>query len=116
VAFELVKMRITLTTQSGDIFNMDVSEDLELENFKAFCEVESGIPSSEIVLVFQGKVLQDASASLKSHGLSEGDVVLIQRSSRSGAQPSRAAGRTTQNIDVIQGCNQFSLCLIIMFS
>lgn len=72
-------MRITVTTLSDDIFNLDVSEDLELENFKAFCEVESGIPAAEIGLVFNGKILSDGSKSLKSHGLKEGDVVVIQR-------------------------------------
>ncbi|KAI9555456.1 putative protein DDI1 like protein 2 isoform X3 [Daphnia sinensis] len=72
-------MRITVTTLSDDIFNLDVSEDLELENFKAFCEVESGIPAAEIRLVYNGKIMEDGSKSLKNHGLKEGDVVVIQR-------------------------------------
>ncbi|KZS09972.1 protein DDI1 homolog 2 [Daphnia magna] len=72
-------MRITVTTLSDDIFNLDVSEDLELENFKAFCEVESGIPAVEIRLVYNGKIMEDGSKSLKNHGLKEGDVVVIQR-------------------------------------
>lgn len=67
---------------------MDVSEDLELENFKAFCEVESGIPAAEITLVFNGKIMEDGSKSLKSHGLKEGDVVVIQRQrTTSSSQP-----------------------------
>ena len=74
-------MRISVTTQSDEIFNLDVSEDLELENFKAFCEVESAIPASDIVLVHQGKILDDGAKSLKSYGLKEGDVVVIQRKS-----------------------------------
>lgn len=72
-------MRITVTTLSDDIFNLDVSEDLELENFKAFCEVESGIPAAEISLVFNGKMMEDGSKSLRSHGLKEGDVIVLQR-------------------------------------
>ena len=72
-------MRITVTTLSDDIFNLDVSEDLELENFKAFCEVESGIPAAEISLVYNGQVMDDGSKSLKNHGLKEGDVVVIQK-------------------------------------
>ncbi len=89
-------MRITVTTLSDDIFNLDVSEDLELENFKAFCEVESGIPSVEISLVFNGKILEDNSQSLKALGLKEGDVVVIQRqratSSSAARTPSAAQG------------------------
>lgn len=72
-------MRITVTTLTDEIFNLDVSEDLELENFKAFCEVESGIPTAEISLLFNGNVLQDNSKSLKSYGLKEGDMIVIQR-------------------------------------
>ena len=33
-------MKVTVTTDNYT-FSLDVSEDLELENFKAFCEVES---------------------------------------------------------------------------
>jgi DNA damage-inducible protein 1 len=80
-------MRITVTTLSDDIFNLDVSEDLELENFKAFCEVESGIPAAEISLVYNGQVMSDGSKSLKNHGLKEGDVVVIQRQRITTNQP-----------------------------
>lgn len=72
-------MRVTVTTLSDEIFNLDVSEDLELENFKAFCEVESGIPAAEISIVFNGSILDDNSKSLKLLGLKDGDVVAIQR-------------------------------------
>lgn len=72
-------MRITVTTLADEIFNLDVSDDLELENFKAFCEVESGIPAAEISLLFNGVVLDDDSKSLKSYGLKEGDMIVIQR-------------------------------------
>jgi len=72
-------MRITVTTLADEIFNLDVSDDLELENFKAFCEVESGIPAAEISLLFNGIVLDDDSKSLKSYGLKEGDMIVIQR-------------------------------------
>jgi len=72
-------MRITVTTLADEIFNLDVSEDLELENFKAFCEVESGIPAAEISLLFNGNVLEDNSKSLKAYGLKEGDMIVIQR-------------------------------------
>ena len=81
-------MRITVTTLSDEIFNLDVAEDLELENFKALCEFEcGGIPAAEINLVFNGKILADNSKSLKTLGLKDGDVVVIQRqASRSSSQ------------------------------
>jgi hypothetical protein len=36
-------MRITVTNLGELTFTLEVPEDLELENFKAFCEVESGL-------------------------------------------------------------------------
>jgi len=71
-------MKVTVTTLEDAIFNLDVSEDLELENFKAFCEVESGIPSSQILIVLNGRPLTDDKKSLKEHGVKEGDVVIMQ--------------------------------------
>lgn len=72
-------MKITVTTLKDEIFFLDVSEDLELENFKAFCEIESGIPANEILINHNGKPLMDNSKSLKAHGIADGDVVILQR-------------------------------------
>lgn len=73
-------MKITVTTLSDYVFELDVSEELELENFKAFCEVESGFPSSEIVIIYKGQPILDNKKSLKDHGIGDGDVVLLQHS------------------------------------
>lgn len=46
-------MKITVATLTELTFQLEVPDDLELENFKAFCEIESGIPGeSEISLYF----------------------------------------------------------------
>lgn len=71
-------MKVTVTTLSGDLFVLDVGEDLELENFKAFCEIESGFPAPEISIVHNGRPLIDNNKSMKSHGVSDGDVVVLQ--------------------------------------
>lgn len=75
-------MKITVTTLTDYVFELDVSEDLELENFKAFCEVESGFPSQEIVITFKGNPLTDDKKSLKDYGVGEADVVLLQHASQ----------------------------------
>ena len=52
-------MQVTVTTLStGKVFSLDIPEDLELENFKAFCEAESDIPASDIVIIYNGKSTQ----------------------------------------------------------
>lgn len=79
-------MKVTVTTLTDYIFVLDVSEDLELENFKAFCEVESGFPASEIAIAFNGMPLMDNKKSLKEHGVKDGDVVILQHMLHSGSQ------------------------------
>ncbi|XP_073951441.1 DNA damage inducible 1 homolog rngo isoform X2 [Choristoneura fumiferana] len=70
-------MKVTVTTLNDEIFVLDVSEDLELENFKAFCEIESGFPAKDITLNFNGKPLFDDKKSLKDHGVHDGDVLVL---------------------------------------
>lgn len=72
-------MKITVTTLSDEIFSLDVSEDLELENFKVCCEIESGIPSTEILINHNGKPLMENRKTLKALGIVDGDVVILQR-------------------------------------
>lgn len=84
------KMKVTVTTLTDYIFVLDVSEDLELENFKAFCEVESGFPASEIAIAFNGMPLMDNKKSLKEHGVKDGDVVILQHMLHSGSQNTSA--------------------------
>ncbi|XP_011213863.2 protein DDI1 homolog 2 [Bactrocera dorsalis] len=71
-------MKITVTTLTDSVFFLDVSEDLELENFKAFCEVESGTPISQIVILFNGAPLLDDKKPLKYFGIRDGDCVILQ--------------------------------------
>ncbi|XP_066600814.1 protein DDI1 homolog 2 isoform X2 [Prorops nasuta] len=77
-------MKVTVTTLSDDIFVLDVSEELELENFKAFCEIESGVPAHEIVIAFNGRPLMDDKKSLRDHGIRDGDAVILQHMHQSG--------------------------------
>lgn len=71
-------MKITVTTLTDFIFVLEVAEDLELENFKALCEVECGFPAQEIVIAYNGRPILDDKKSLKDHGIVDGDVVVLQ--------------------------------------
>lgn len=86
-------MKVTVTTLSDSIFVLDVSEDLELENFKAFCEIETGIPASDIVICFNGRPLRDEKKSMKKLGIRDGDVVILQQMLGSGSQISKCLAR-----------------------
>lgn len=87
-------MKITVTTLTDYIFVLDVSEDLELENFKAFCEVESGFPAREIVIAYNGRPLMDEKKSLKDHGMTCGDVVVLQHMSNTSSSSESIAPGT----------------------
>ncbi|KAJ2954496.1 hypothetical protein O0L34_g2775 [Tuta absoluta] len=78
-------MKVTVTTLNDDIFVLQVSEDLELENFKAFCEIESGFAAKEITLNFNGRPLLDDKKSLKDHGVHDGDVLVLIHMVQSGS-------------------------------
>uniref|UniRef100_A0A8D8RVG4 Protein DDI1 homolog 2 n=2 Tax=Cacopsylla melanoneura TaxID=428564 RepID=A0A8D8RVG4_9HEMI len=72
-------MKVTVTSLENEVFLLDVSEDLELENFKAFCEVQSGISAQEIDIEFQGNPLADNKKTLKDYNIQDGDLVLLKR-------------------------------------
>ena len=61
------------------MFTLEVGEDMELENFKALCEFESGVPAREITIVWNGRPLQDDKKKLKDFGIKDGEVLLLQR-------------------------------------
>lgn len=86
VRLSQLKMKITVTTLNDEIFSLDVSDDLELENFKVFCEIESGIPSTEILINHNGKPLMENQQTLKALGIVDGDVVILQRMFNSSSE------------------------------
>lgn len=63
-----------------NVFSLEVPEDLELENFKAFCEIESGNKASELIIIFNNTVLNDDKQSLKFFGISDGDFIKLELS------------------------------------
>ena len=71
-------MKVTITNLAGEIFSLEVSEDMELENFKAFCEFECGIPSKQMFVVWNGNQLQDDKKKLKDYGIQDNDMLLVQ--------------------------------------
>ncbi|TMW49153.1 hypothetical protein DOY81_005743 [Sarcophaga bullata] len=83
-------MKVTVTTITEKLFSLDVSEDLELENFKAICEIDSGIAVAQMVVVFNGKHLTENDKPLKYFGIKDGDCVMLQvQRSPPGARPGR---------------------------
>ncbi|EDO40834.1 predicted protein, partial [Nematostella vectensis] len=72
-------MKVTVTGEDGSIFTLDVSVDLEVENFRALLEFESGVPASEISLYHDGVQLSDLKKTLTAYSVKENDVILMVR-------------------------------------
>ena len=69
---------------------------------QAFCEVESGVPSAEIGLLFNGIPLLDLKKSLKDYGVKDGDMIMmdqIRRGPLPPVQPAVPAGAGGMNWD-----------------
>ena len=86
-------MKVTVATLSDTVFTLEVASDMEVENFKALCEVESGIPAAEMALLFNGQVqhleksqlqhivqpMLGDKKSLAEIGVGDGDMVMLDR-------------------------------------
>ncbi|XP_072465064.1 protein DDI1 homolog 2 isoform X2 [Notamacropus eugenii] len=66
-------------------FSLQVDADFELHNFRALCELESGIPAAESQIVYAERPLTDNHRSLASYGLKDGDVVILRQ--KENAEP-----------------------------
>lgn len=76
-------------------FNLQVDADFELQNFRALCELESGIPAAESQIVYAERPLTDNNRSLASYGLKDGDVVILRQKETVEPRPSmRFPGET----------------------
>jgi len=80
----MASLRLTLTTLTDAVYQLEVSADLEIENFKALCEVETGIPAAEIALMHNGRPLYDDKKPLKDYGIQDNDMLIIQRMGQGG--------------------------------
>ncbi|XP_015911599.1 protein DDI1 homolog 2 [Parasteatoda tepidariorum] len=72
-------MKVTVTTLTDLIVTLEVSPDMELENFKALCECEVGFSSERMVITHEGRPLLDNKKDLIGYGIQEGDVLLVQQ-------------------------------------
>ncbi|XP_072283433.1 protein DDI1 homolog 2 isoform X2 [Pyxicephalus adspersus] len=68
-------------------FSLEVDPDFELENFRALCELESGVPANQAQIIYAESPLSDNQRSLSSYGLKDGDVVVLRQKDPSEVRP-----------------------------
>ncbi|XP_068598174.1 protein DDI1 homolog 2 [Brachionichthys hirsutus] len=71
-------------------FALDVSPELELRDFLALCELESGIPAGEIQISYVEQPLKDPARALGTYGVKDGDVVVLRQANRMPPPPQPA--------------------------
>lgn len=72
-------MQVTVTCTSTDaIFSLEISPDIELENFKVLVQVENGVESmANMVFFHNGRILMGDKKTLKDFGVADNDVLLF---------------------------------------
>lgn len=74
-------MKVTVSTVDDEIYVLEVSEDMELENFKVFCEIECGYRGKPFSLNLHGKPLEGNKKTLRELGVQDGDMLLLVQQS-----------------------------------
>ena len=72
-------MQITVTTEEGAVFPLDVSEDLSICDLKALLEAETGIDARNILLIHNMSPLVEDQKSLSSYRVASGDVIVASK-------------------------------------
>ncbi|XP_051895201.1 LOW QUALITY PROTEIN: protein DDI1 homolog 2 [Pristis pectinata] len=67
-------------------FTLQVDGGLELQTFRALCEMESNIPAAESQIIFAERPLTDDHLTLKAYGLKDGDVLVLRQLDRPPVQ------------------------------
>lgn len=96
-------MQITVTNGDGAVYALDVSEDLQIMDLKALLEMETGIVTNQMILIFNMAPLTSDIATLKDCNIQEGDVLVVTKidGNETPRQPSHqpAAAGVLPNID-----------------
>ncbi|XP_072036655.1 protein DDI1 homolog 2-like isoform X2 [Amphiura filiformis] len=85
-------MKVSISTELGDVFTLEVSQDLELENFLALCEFETGgqFKASQCTVMFNGNPMRERQKTLGAYGVNDGDMVfLIAKQQQQPRNPSQ---------------------------
>jgi DNA damage-inducible protein 1 len=84
---DVPKIRVTLML-GEQVFPLEVAEDTEIRDIRALCEFETSIPASDIALIWHGQVLRNPTKTLKNYGVTNDDLILLERASAMQQSPS----------------------------
>ncbi|KAI9263120.1 ubiquitin-related domain-containing protein [Phascolomyces articulosus] len=86
-------MRIVVTTDTDELYNLEIDSQMAIEDLKALLETESGIPPEQQELYHNGQLLNEAKKLLEEYGVGQDDLILMRRKPTATLAPSgEAAG------------------------
>jgi DNA damage-inducible protein 1 len=88
-------MQITVTTADGDVYPLDISEDLPLEGLKALLSMEMEMDPKEMVLFHNMAPLSRDKDSLTSLGVRNGDMLMVMHTSVLSQLQAQSHSQTT---------------------
>ncbi|KAG2220283.1 hypothetical protein INT45_009898 [Circinella minor] len=74
-------MRIVVTTETDDLYNLEIDSQMAIEDLKALLETESGVPPEQQDLYHNGQLLNEAKKLLEEYGVGQDDLILMRRKS-----------------------------------
>ncbi|KAI8578243.1 hypothetical protein K450DRAFT_247909 [Umbelopsis ramanniana AG] len=78
-------MKLSVTTDEGDLYNLEIDSQMEIENLKALLEAETNIEVAEQMLFYNGNELVDPQKTLQQYDIGQDDIVLLRRKRQGGS-------------------------------
>ncbi|PKY56548.1 hypothetical protein RhiirA4_101420 [Rhizophagus irregularis] len=89
-------MKITFTTESAEVHELEVDSQMELENIKALIETMTGIAPADQILFHHEQELTDPKKTLEQYGVIQDDILFLKKSPSSSQPSSTAAEHISQ--------------------
>ncbi|GAA5979212.1 hypothetical protein JCM10908_002839 [Rhodotorula pacifica] len=89
-------VHLTVATEDGSTFPIDVDLSMELENVMALLEADSNISVDDQLLFFNGRHLTGLKDSLESYGVQANDMLLLRHKSTDPNANAPVAGRNVE--------------------
>ncbi|KAL0087120.1 hypothetical protein F4703DRAFT_1550249 [Phycomyces blakesleeanus] len=84
----LYVMRIVVTTETDEMYHLEIDSQMAIEDLKALLEVESGISSGQQSLFYDGQLLNEAKKTLEEYKVLQDDLLLMRVITRTNNNPS----------------------------
>lgn len=73
-------MQITVTTETGGVFPLEVSLELTLQDLKAILEIEAAMDAGQMMLLHNMVPMTEEGKSLKDYNVEEDDIIMLANS------------------------------------